>query len=114
MKFNVYGTSFFMCWTLTAAALIVMPRSRSKSIESSIWALASRSKARVACSNRSAKCSCRDQCGRRWKSCNRHSPPILGSPTGSASASPPESGSEQGNQAHDFQTAHGHQMTMPI
>ena len=56
MKFNVYGTSFFMCWTLTAAALIVMPRSRSKSIESSIWALASRSEtARVACSNRSAK-----------------------------------------------------------
>ena len=43
------------------------------------------------------------------KVANRHSPPILGSPTGSASASPPESGSEQGNQAHDFQTAHGHQ-----
>ena len=43
------------------------------------------------------------------KVANRHSLPILGSPAGFASASPPESGSEQGNEAHDFQTAHGHQ-----
>ena len=43
------------------------------------------------------------------KVADRHSPSILGSPTGFASASTPESGSQQCDQAHDFQTTHGHE-----